>query len=175
MLSSIPFLVTTFFIYAFISEIRNLHGKCLMSYVFSFAILYATSSIIELNNKVLLEQHTEICTILGYLWMTAILCCCFWSNVLCFDIWRTFKSSLYMRLAIVMGIHWIVEVSSSLIGDPRLYFVAFVLFNMQGPIIFLTFVCNTRVKYILNKRFNKTKKFASRDALSEMEMFIIQI
>ncbi|XP_070497994.1 G-protein coupled receptor Mth2-like [Chironomus tepperi] len=85
------------------------------------------------------------------------------------------KSSLYMRLAIVMGVHWIVEVSSSLIGDPRLYFVAFVLFNMQGPIIFLTFVCNTRVKYILNKRFNKTKKFASRDALTEMEMFIIQI
>jgi len=94
MMSSIPFLVITFFIYAFISEIRNLHGKCLMSYVFSFAILYATSSVIELNNKVLLEQHTEICTTLGYLWMTAILCCCFWSNVMCYDIWMTFKYNI---------------------------------------------------------------------------------
>lgn len=91
MLLSIPFLVITFAIYGFITEIRNLLGKCLMSYVFSFAILYATSSIIELYNKVLLEKHTEICTTLGYLWMTAILCCCFWSNVICYDIWMTFK------------------------------------------------------------------------------------
>lgn len=57
-----------------------------------------------------------------------------------------------MRLAIVMGIHWIIEVSSNLIGDPRLYFIAFVFFNMQGPVIFVTFVCNSKVKYFLMKR-----------------------
>lgn len=73
-----------------------------------------------------------------------------------------------MRLAIIAGIHWIIEICANLIGDPRLYFVAFVFFIIQGPIIFVSFVCNSRVKYFLKKRHenysssSKPKKFASR-------------
>lgn len=46
---SIPFLLATFFVYAFIPELRNLHGLCLMAYCGGLAIAYSFLSYLKLH------------------------------------------------------------------------------------------------------------------------------
>ena len=46
---SVPFLLATFFVYAVISELRNLHGKCLMCHVSSLLTAYVFLAVIQLG------------------------------------------------------------------------------------------------------------------------------
>lgn len=39
MLISVPFLLVTLIVYSLIPELRNLHGKCLMCYVFGLTVI----------------------------------------------------------------------------------------------------------------------------------------
>lgn len=96
MLFSIPFLIITFLVYAFIPELRNLHGKCLMCYVLSLTILYISLSAVQLDRKnVMLE--TAQCSIFGFSIYLCVLLCFFWLNVMCFDIWSTFRGGIRGR------------------------------------------------------------------------------
>lgn len=97
MIISIPFLLATFIVYALIPELRNVHGKSLMCYVFALTLAYAMLAFIQLSTS------TESCrtggdclkgvscVLSGYIVYFAFMVSFFWLNVMCFDIFWTFK------------------------------------------------------------------------------------
>lgn len=48
MLISIPFLLATFLVYVLLPEKRNLHGKCMMNYVFTLTVAYVVLVYIQI-------------------------------------------------------------------------------------------------------------------------------
>uniref|UniRef100_A0A1L8DK28 Putative g protein-coupled receptor n=1 Tax=Nyssomyia neivai TaxID=330878 RepID=A0A1L8DK28_9DIPT len=87
MLLSVPFLVVTFLVYAIIPELRNLHGKCLMCYVLGLTVGYTLLSLIHLE----VPPSNFICTFMGFTAYFSFLVSFFWLNVMCIDIWWTFR------------------------------------------------------------------------------------
>lgn len=87
MFVSLPFSVITFLIYAWIKELRNLHGKCLMCYVTCVVILQLDLCLIQLQ----VYEKSSLCTIAGFVLYFAAFATNFWLNVMSFDIWQTFK------------------------------------------------------------------------------------
>lgn len=47
---SIPFLLATFLVYAFIPELRNLHGMCLMAYCGGLIVAYTFLAYLKLHS-----------------------------------------------------------------------------------------------------------------------------
>ena len=90
MLSSLLFLIITLAIYGFIKDLRNLHGKCLMAYVSSLTVLYITLIVNDLAEE-FLNQYKISCVTIGYTFLTSLLCCFFWLNVMCYDIYQAFR------------------------------------------------------------------------------------
>lgn len=90
MLISVPFLLVTFFVYACVTELRNLHGKCLMGYLVGLICLYMSLSLVQLNHSYLREIDW-LCKSVGYITFVSVLICFAWLNVMCFDIYSTFK------------------------------------------------------------------------------------
>jgi hypothetical protein len=74
---SVPFLFATFFVYAVISELRNLHGKCLMCHVSSLLTAYVFLAVIQLGEDRL--SH-EFCVSCGK---------CFWCVMLSSRLWKS--------------------------------------------------------------------------------------
>ncbi|CRK99458.1 CLUMA_CG012609, isoform A [Clunio marinus] len=96
MLFSLPFLLVTFCVYGLIPELRNLHGKCLMCYVFALMILYTSLSIVQLESESF-TPDTYPCKLAGYSVYISVLLCFFWLNVMCFDMWSTFRGGMRGR------------------------------------------------------------------------------
>lgn len=90
MIFSLPFLLITFCVYGFIPELRNLHGKSLMCYVFSLTILYISLSVVQLESEIFLPEGWA-CIFSGYTIYISVLLCFFWLNIMCYDIWSTFR------------------------------------------------------------------------------------
>lgn len=90
MLISVPFLVITFLVYACISELRNLHGKALMCYLVGLIFLYLSFSLIQLNHEKI-REISWLCTSVGYIAFISVLVCFSWLNVMCYDIYFTFR------------------------------------------------------------------------------------
>lgn len=90
MLLSIPFLLVTFCVYGFIGELRNLHGKCLMSYVLSLIVLYLSFGLANIYPEKFAAVKS-LCTFVGYICYLSVLCSFFWLNLMCYDIWSTFR------------------------------------------------------------------------------------
>jgi hypothetical protein len=90
MLTSIPFLLMTFLIYSFIKELRNIHGKCLMCCISGLICFYLSQVMIQLNHETIFNSEW-LCKSSGYVAYISILICFFWLNVICFDIWSTFR------------------------------------------------------------------------------------
>lgn len=90
MLSSVPFLLATLLVYACIGELRTLHGKCLMCYLFGLICIYLSFPLIELNQNYLSET-AWLCTGAGYVAYISVLIAFFWLNVMCYDIYSTFR------------------------------------------------------------------------------------
>lgn len=59
---SIPFLFTTFLVYALTDKLRDLHGKCLICHVLSLLMAYTSIIIVQLKTA---EVHINVCVILG--------------------------------------------------------------------------------------------------------------
>ncbi|CAO1406462.1 unnamed protein product [Diamesa serratosioi] len=95
MLFSLPFLLLTLFVYGFIPELRNLHGKSLMCYVFGLSVLYIFLSFVQLH----IDQPVEStsCIVAAYMIYVSVLLCFFWLNVMCYDIWSTFRGAMRGR------------------------------------------------------------------------------
>lgn len=93
MIISIPFLLITFCVYGFVPELRNLHGKSLMCYVFALMIMYIGWSIVHLEVD-LFYSESFACIFVGYMIYFSVFVCFFWLNVMCYDIWNTFRLEL---------------------------------------------------------------------------------
>lgn len=96
MFISVPFLLATFLVYAFIRELRvNLHGKSLMCYVFCLTIGYSFLGSIRLTN-----QHIPIgfCEIIALIIYGSFISSFLWLSVISFDIWWTFGYSYNIKI-----------------------------------------------------------------------------
>lgn len=88
MLVSVPFLIATYVVYWLLPELRNLHGLTLRGYIGCLATAYST-----LGMQVLISHHIEssTCIVLAFISYFSFLASFFWLNVICFDIWWTFR------------------------------------------------------------------------------------
>ncbi|EEB14456.1 class B secretin-like G-protein coupled receptor GPRmth1, putative [Pediculus humanus corporis] len=87
MIISMPFLLATFIVYS-LPELRNLHGKNLMSEVASLLTAYIALVTTQLGGNTISDT---LCIICGFLTQYGFLATFFWLNVMCFDIWSTFS------------------------------------------------------------------------------------
>lgn len=90
MMISLPFLFTTFIVYGIFAELRNLHGKSLMCYVLGLLIMYTALIITQLEAKSFAPE-TFACIFCGYMIYVGVFMSFFWMNVMCYDIWSTFR------------------------------------------------------------------------------------
>jgi hypothetical protein len=81
---TVPFLLATFFVYAVISELRNLHGKCLMCHVSSLLAAYVFLAVIQLGG---FRLSHEFCLSCGK---------CSWCVMLSSSLW---KSATFLPLS----------------------------------------------------------------------------
>lgn len=105
MLASVPFLIVTFFVYGVVRELRNLHGKCLMCYVFSLTLLYTSLAVINIVDVNLPKDYPNMCIVMGYTSLTSMMMCFLWLNAMCYDIWSTFR---FFRISNIQAIFLIL-------------------------------------------------------------------
>lgn len=91
MFASVPFLIITLIVYGWISELRNLPGKCLMCYLMCLLIFYIQYSLTLNIEMKLLVNYNSLCILSGYIELTTILMCFLWLNVMCYDVWFTIR------------------------------------------------------------------------------------
>ncbi|XP_044003329.1 G-protein coupled receptor Mth2-like isoform X4 [Aphidius gifuensis] len=89
MIMSIIFLIMTFFVYSVLPELRNIHGKTVMSYSACLCISYLTIVIVQFGGKYVFD-NIIFCKINAFSIYFSFLASFFWLNVMCFDIWWTF-------------------------------------------------------------------------------------
>ncbi|XP_051174598.1 G-protein coupled receptor Mth2-like [Leptopilina boulardi] len=94
------FLLITLLVYICIPSLRNLHGKTLMCHVGSLFFAYVCLSLVTLDVAKSHEAGVNedpliktLCSILGNTLLFAFISSFSWLNVMCFDIWWTFKST----------------------------------------------------------------------------------
>ncbi|XP_037811115.1 G-protein coupled receptor Mth2-like isoform X1 [Lucilia sericata] len=92
---SVPFIVLTIFVYLFIPELRNLHGKCLISYLTSLAVGYSVLSTITLSEVIFANF---VCSSLGYIGYFSFMAAFFWLSVISFDLWQNFRITGPIRI-----------------------------------------------------------------------------
>ena len=85
---STPFLLATLFVYAFLPELRNVHGKCFICYMGSLLIFYIFIVYGQVVNQL---SESLLCKFVGYGSYFFATLCFFWLNVICYDIWSTFR------------------------------------------------------------------------------------
>ncbi|XP_024891521.1 G-protein coupled receptor Mth2-like [Temnothorax curvispinosus] len=86
---SSPFLLTTFVVYSILPELQNMHGYTLRGYVGSLFAAYTFLAVIQLTARTSISDTA--CIILAYIIYFSFMASFFWLNVMCFDIWWTFK------------------------------------------------------------------------------------
>ncbi|CAG9786891.1 unnamed protein product [Diatraea saccharalis] len=97
MLTSCLFILATCAVYAWLPELRNLHGKVLMAYLlclfFGFCLFSAMQILLYVDNIT-----TNACIILTIAIYFFLLSAFFWLNVMSFDIWWTFSGKRGLSL-----------------------------------------------------------------------------
>ncbi|XP_047029890.1 G-protein coupled receptor Mth2-like [Helicoverpa zea] len=83
LLISVPFLLATAFVYLFITELRDTHGKALACHTVCLALAFTCLAATQLAGHAF---PTVACTIMAYLIQFSFVSCFFWLNVMCFDI-----------------------------------------------------------------------------------------
>ncbi|XP_043237558.1 probable G-protein coupled receptor Mth-like 1 [Amphibalanus amphitrite] len=86
---SAALLLVTFAIYAAIPELRNVHGRCLMSHV---AALFTAYVCRIASQTAFVYRSLPFCQAIAIIMYYSFLAVCFWLNTMSFDIWRTFSS-----------------------------------------------------------------------------------
>ncbi|XP_036217337.2 G-protein coupled receptor Mth2-like [Bactrocera oleae] len=90
MLISLPFLYATILIFWLIPGLRNLHTKCLLSYLFSLAI--GNTMIIAINLRKS-DYDKAVCAAMGFITYYFLSAVFFWLNVICFDMYQNFHGT----------------------------------------------------------------------------------
>ncbi|XP_026815188.1 G-protein coupled receptor Mth2-like [Rhopalosiphum maidis] len=88
MMLSLPFLFTTFLVYALIRDLQNLHGKSLMCHVATLLVGYTSLIIVQFVDD---SVDKTWCIFLAYILQFSLIASFFWLNVMCFDLWWTFS------------------------------------------------------------------------------------
>ncbi|KAL7305228.1 hypothetical protein TKK_0002613 [Trichogramma kaykai] len=88
MISSVPFLLATFFVYLLLPELRNIHGLTITAYVFCLIVSNTSLSTLQITPPECISMLG--CYIFAYIVHFFFLASFFWLNVMCFDIWWTF-------------------------------------------------------------------------------------
>ncbi|XP_011307302.1 G-protein coupled receptor Mth2 [Fopius arisanus] len=87
-----PFLAATFLVYVLLPELRNIHGIILMMYIAS--LFWTKLGISLLRFQVITADNSQtLCTFTGFVVFFWFLSSFFWLNVMCIDIWSTFRGS----------------------------------------------------------------------------------
>ncbi|XP_022161437.1 G-protein coupled receptor Mth2-like isoform X2 [Myzus persicae] len=94
MFLSLPFLFSTFLVYALIKDLRNLHGKSLMCHVATLLVAYTSLITVQFTTDNVIQ---EWCIFLAYIVQFSFLGSFFWLNVMCFDLWWTFSGFRPLR------------------------------------------------------------------------------
>lgn len=92
-LVSVLFLLTTFAVYMYLPQMRDLQGLCYMCMCVSMALGFLSLGVLQLSPGF----RGEICTITGFLvyfWMMATF---FWMNVISINMYRTVKDASYLK------------------------------------------------------------------------------
>lgn len=68
--------------------------------------------------------------------------------------------NLYLKLFIVMGINWSMEIISWLLGDEPswIFYITDIVNSLQGFTIFIIFVCKEKIKQLLLRRLRNREK-----------------
>lgn len=93
MLASVPFLLVTLAVYAWLPELRTLHGMSLMCYLFGLAGMFVGMALVQLEY----EAKARLCSMLGPLTYFLIMFTFVWLNVISFDVWWNFRGSGKLR------------------------------------------------------------------------------
>uniref|UniRef100_A0A1B6CNV6 G-protein coupled receptors family 2 profile 2 domain-containing protein n=1 Tax=Clastoptera arizonana TaxID=38151 RepID=A0A1B6CNV6_9HEMI len=88
---SIPFLVMTFVVFAFIPELRDAHGKSLSCHVFCLIIAYLSLAFVQIEGH---DLPNAICITLAFVIQFSFMSCFFWLNVMCVDTWWRLTSGI---------------------------------------------------------------------------------
>ncbi|XP_060803122.1 G-protein coupled receptor Mth2 [Amyelois transitella] len=91
LLLSVLFFLATFMVYAFIPELRNLHGMCLMAYCAGLIVAYICLAYLKMHFGEDGEDTMTGCIVIAFIVYYSFQTSFFWLNVMCFDIWRTFS------------------------------------------------------------------------------------
>lgn len=110
---SCTFLLLTFLVYLSLPSLQNIHGITLMCYIGSLFLAFTShATIIFLtiyDNKTpdYYLVDSPVCKSLGYIMTASFLAAFSWLNVMCFDIWWTFRLVIslfsYLSLEIKTG------------------------------------------------------------------------
>jgi G protein-coupled receptor Mth (Methuselah protein) len=87
---SLLLLIVTLLVLWQLQQFKSNHGKCLICHIISLILLYIFLILDRMD--ILIMKIPWLCEISGYMMYLSILFCIFWLNVMCFDIWSTFKS-----------------------------------------------------------------------------------
>ncbi|XP_013145251.1 PREDICTED: G-protein coupled receptor Mth2-like isoform X3 [Papilio polytes] len=98
MLISCVFIIATVAVYAWLPELRNMHGRVLMAYLLClfFGFLFMASMQIMLTVDNISAVTCVILTIIIYYFLQTAF---FWLNVMSFDIWWTFSGKSGMGMS----------------------------------------------------------------------------
>ncbi|XP_013183223.1 G-protein coupled receptor Mth2 [Amyelois transitella] len=82
LLISVPFLLFTAFIYIYITELRDTHGKSLACHTICLAMAFLCLAATQLAGHAF---PITVCSVMAYLIQFSFVSCFFWLNVMCFD------------------------------------------------------------------------------------------
>lgn len=89
-------LSATVFVYAFVKELQNVHGKCLMFFVTGILVTYISLPLLKAHFMGFFYIFTTIMFVIGFLFSLI------WMSIMAFDIWWTLR--FLNRTIIVMQI-----------------------------------------------------------------------
>lgn len=80
---------------------------------------------------------------------------------------------MYLRLASMMGITWLMEAISFVSPDSTFFMITDILNALLGVIIFMLFVLNRRVMHLIKKRFVNVSNSIGLNVIIKSFMTII--
>ncbi|XP_025995899.1 G-protein coupled receptor Mth isoform X2 [Solenopsis invicta] len=122
LLVSLPFLLLTFIVYTVLPQFQNIHGYTLRAHVASLFVTYVSMFCGTRISR--LQEDNMYCIITAYVYHFFFLSSFFWINVICFDIWWTFRKIRSCRTNITHAKNKFVIYSIYAWGVP-LIFTAF--------------------------------------------------
>ncbi|CAH2237399.1 jg11255 [Pararge aegeria aegeria] len=164
---SCVFLALVLVVYIILPELRNLGGMILMAYTSSLMMGFVLLAVMQSTQ---IPRCVELTGSI-YFFLLATFC---WMNIMSIDIWWTFrgyakarpihrrgkrvKLFIYLKLSVVMGINWLLEVLSFFAPELGLFEISDTYNLLIGFPIFIIFVCKKKIYKKLVARFSEIRR-----------------